>query len=345
MTRSFESIRDRPDPVDLARAAECLRGGGLVAFPTETVYGLGAHALDRDAVRGVRGQGPAGQRSADRSCRAILTIAPLVTALPGRRGARRAVLARAVDTGAAARRSCPARSPPGSRPSQSGCRRIRWRARCFGPRLPIAAPSANLFSRPSPTRAAHVVDDLDGRIDMVHRRERPTRRRVDGPRPDGNPPQFCGQAPSRSRPCGRSCRRFGRPHRRRRAEALARTAREALLAARADDALPGTPEAARDALVAAARGRSPGHASASLATAAMPRCSKGRGRIAALGAEEDRGPAARLYAGLRELDAARWSSSWPVNSARMALAGVRDRLRRAAAGGDASMPTRHTACD
>jgi L-threonylcarbamoyladenylate synthase len=35
----------------IARAAECLRRGGLVAFPTETVYGLGAHALDADAVR------------------------------------------------------------------------------------------------------------------------------------------------------------------------------------------------------------------------------------------------------------------------------------------------------
>src|SRR5690606_2980455 len=33
--------------------------------------------------------------------------------------------------------------------------------------LPVAAPSANLFSRPSPTRAAHVLEDLDGRIDLV----------------------------------------------------------------------------------------------------------------------------------------------------------------------------------
>ena len=41
----------RPDPLLIAKAAECLRRGGLVAFPTETVYGLGAHALDRSAVR------------------------------------------------------------------------------------------------------------------------------------------------------------------------------------------------------------------------------------------------------------------------------------------------------
>src|ERR687896_768733 len=40
-----------PSPASIARAAGCLRGGGLVAFPTETVYGLGVHALDRAAVR------------------------------------------------------------------------------------------------------------------------------------------------------------------------------------------------------------------------------------------------------------------------------------------------------
>src|SRR4051794_9394235 len=40
-----------PDPAVIARAAACVRGGGLVAFPTETVYGLGANALDGAAVR------------------------------------------------------------------------------------------------------------------------------------------------------------------------------------------------------------------------------------------------------------------------------------------------------
>src|SRR5512134_2937175 len=41
----------RPDPGTIERAAACLRAGGLVAFPTETVYGLGVHALDVAAVR------------------------------------------------------------------------------------------------------------------------------------------------------------------------------------------------------------------------------------------------------------------------------------------------------
>ena len=42
-----------PDPAVLREAAAVLRRGGLVAFPTETVYGLGANALNADAVRGI----------------------------------------------------------------------------------------------------------------------------------------------------------------------------------------------------------------------------------------------------------------------------------------------------
>src|SRR5262245_27800809 len=51
MTDMLRVDPTRPDREAIARAAARLREGGLVAFPTETVYGLGAHALDRDAVR------------------------------------------------------------------------------------------------------------------------------------------------------------------------------------------------------------------------------------------------------------------------------------------------------
>src|SRR2546430_5439010 len=51
MVTSVLSIDPRnPDPEIIARAATVLRAGGLVAFPTETVYGLGANALDGGAV-------------------------------------------------------------------------------------------------------------------------------------------------------------------------------------------------------------------------------------------------------------------------------------------------------
>ena len=51
MTDVIRVTPDNPDPTTIARAADCLRSGGLVAFPTETVYGLGVNALDRAAVR------------------------------------------------------------------------------------------------------------------------------------------------------------------------------------------------------------------------------------------------------------------------------------------------------
>ena len=50
--RAFSAVDpDSPDPALVAEAAGYLAAGGLVAFPTETVYGLGAHALDPKAVR------------------------------------------------------------------------------------------------------------------------------------------------------------------------------------------------------------------------------------------------------------------------------------------------------
>src|SRR5262245_31457669 len=50
MTRSLTVDPAAPDPAPIAAAADALRRGGLVAFPTETVYGLGANALDAAAV-------------------------------------------------------------------------------------------------------------------------------------------------------------------------------------------------------------------------------------------------------------------------------------------------------
>ena len=51
MTTVLRVAPDRPDPFVIATAAACLREGGLVAFPTETVYGLGVAALDAAAVK------------------------------------------------------------------------------------------------------------------------------------------------------------------------------------------------------------------------------------------------------------------------------------------------------
>jgi L-threonylcarbamoyladenylate synthase len=158
-----------PESAGIAAAAAILRAGGLVAFPTETVYGLGANALDRTAVQRIF---EAKQRPADdplivhiASPELLESLAqatptavrlaerfwpgPLTLVLP-----KRAVVPPEVTAG---RDSVAVRVP--SHPVA--------RALLAETALPIAAPSANLFGRPSPTRAEHVLADLDDRIDAV----------------------------------------------------------------------------------------------------------------------------------------------------------------------------------
>ena len=154
----------------IARAAECLRAGGLVAFPTETVYGLGAHALDRRALRRVF---TAKERPANDPLivhvASIDQVEPLVIDVPrvARELAARfwpgpltMVLRRSelVPDEVTAGLDTVAIRVPSHPIAQAllGCAH-----------LPIAAPSANRFSRPSPTRAAHVLADLGDRIDMI----------------------------------------------------------------------------------------------------------------------------------------------------------------------------------
>jgi L-threonylcarbamoyladenylate synthase len=159
-----------PEPSIIARAAACLREGGLVAFPTETVYGLGVNALDAVAVRRLfaakdrPASDPlivhlADSASLERVAREIPDVAlrlaerfwpgPLTIVLP--RGDE-------VPSEVAAGGNTVAVRVPVHPVAQALLRAAA---------IPIAAPSANLFSRPSPTRAEHVRDDLNGRIDII----------------------------------------------------------------------------------------------------------------------------------------------------------------------------------
>jgi L-threonylcarbamoyladenylate synthase len=159
-----------PDSRLLQAAADVLRRGGLVAFPTETVYGLGAHALDADAV--ARIFAAKGRPSNDpiivhiHDWAQVGQIALDVPALAHTLakafmpGALTVILKRAPVVPAIVSSGLP--SVAVRMPSGAVARALLQTAG-----LPIAAPSANTFSRPSATTAQHVLDDLAGRVDMV----------------------------------------------------------------------------------------------------------------------------------------------------------------------------------
>lgn len=169
-TRVVVIDRTHPDPAVVAEAAACLRAGGLVVLPTETVYGLGANALNPAAVAAIfaaKGR-PAtdplivhvsGLEDLEAIVSDIPPVArrlasrfwpgPLTLILP-----KRATISDSVTAGLP---TVAVRVP--AHPVA--------RAVIAAAGVPIAAPSANLFSRPSPTQAAHVLSDLDGRVDLV----------------------------------------------------------------------------------------------------------------------------------------------------------------------------------
>jgi L-threonylcarbamoyladenylate synthase len=151
-------------------AARIIRRGGLVAFPTETVYGLGANALDPIAVRSIF---RAKRRPIDNPLIIHISsardIAKLTAAVPpaARKLARRfwpgpltLVLPRRPEVPGEV--SCGLPTIAIRLPNNPvACALIRSAG------VPIAAPSANLAGRPSPTTAGHVLHDLAGRIGLI----------------------------------------------------------------------------------------------------------------------------------------------------------------------------------
>ena len=161
----------KASPEAIAAAATCLRAGGLVAMPTETVYGLAAdatsdaavaaiyaakerpainpliaHVLDIEAAREHGLFGP----EAETLARAFWP-GPLTLVLPVAPASRISLLARAGLDSVALRA-----------PSHETARALIEAAG-----VPLAAPSANRSGRVSPTTAAHVAADLDGRVDFI----------------------------------------------------------------------------------------------------------------------------------------------------------------------------------
>jgi L-threonylcarbamoyladenylate synthase len=161
---------ENPEPAKIQIAAQIIQNGGLVAFPTETVYGLGADALNPKAVLALF---EAKKRPLDNPpivhVVSISEVYPLVTGVPDKAELlmkqfwpgpltlifKRSKLVPSVTT--AGLDTVAIRMPK----HKVALELIKQSRR------PIAAPSANLAGKPSPTTASHVYEDLNGRIDAI----------------------------------------------------------------------------------------------------------------------------------------------------------------------------------
>jgi L-threonylcarbamoyladenylate synthase len=170
MVKIIKVDRNNPDEKILNMAVEVLRRGGLVAFPTETVYGLGADALNEEAVRKIfeaKGRPPDN---------------PIIVHV----GNMEQVYSLVEDVPPDAERLMEAfwpgpltlifyKSPIVSDIVTGGSSKVGIREpqneialtllNLFG--RPIAAPSANASGRPSPTKAEHVIEDLGDKVDLI----------------------------------------------------------------------------------------------------------------------------------------------------------------------------------
>ncbi|HUR68882.1 MAG TPA: L-threonylcarbamoyladenylate synthase [Candidatus Thermoplasmatota archaeon] len=158
----------RPDRMGIAAAALALRNGKLVVFPTETVYGVGAHALDAEAVRRIF---DAKGRPADNPLIVHVADVAAARALARSWPAAAETLARAFWPGPLT--LVLPRAPGVPDVTTGGLDSVALRVPSHGVArmllaaagVPVAAPSANRSGRPSPTRVEDALHDLGGAVE------------------------------------------------------------------------------------------------------------------------------------------------------------------------------------
>ncbi len=169
-TRIIQVNRWNPEPELMQKAGAVLKQGGLVAFPTETVYGLGGNALDAGASKKIYA---AKGRPSDNPLIIHIAdfehLAPIVKEVPPAAqklaaacwpGPLTIILEK---SGLVPYETTGGMDTVAVRmPDHAVAREL---IRCGGGY--VAAPSANTSGRPSPTTAAHVVQDLQGKIEMI----------------------------------------------------------------------------------------------------------------------------------------------------------------------------------
>ena len=170
MKTVMEIMRDGIDQEGICRAGEILKRGGLVAFPTETVYGLGADALDEKASAKIYG---AKGRPSDN---------PLIVHIADWEAIRKIAVDIPKEAKMLADAFWPGPLTMVLKKSDAVPLTTTGGLSTVAVRMPdheiaraliragggyVAAPSANTSGRPSPTKAEHVAEDMDGVIDMI----------------------------------------------------------------------------------------------------------------------------------------------------------------------------------
>lgn len=169
-TKVVKMSEDNIDLDEIRQAGQIIRDGGLVAFPTETVYGLGANAMDAEAAAKVyQAKGRPSDNPLIAHIADVSMLEDLVTEVPEVAkklmdafwpGPMTLIFNKSdkVPKGTTGGLDTVAVRFPNNK---IACSLIKAAG------VSIAAPSANLSGKPSPTLGEHVVDDMDGRIDMI----------------------------------------------------------------------------------------------------------------------------------------------------------------------------------
>jgi len=169
-TKILKINPERPETSKIRAAAKVVKDGGLVAFPTETVYGLGADALNPEAVKKIfEVKGRPSDNPLIVHVASIEEVYPLVKEVPEKAeklmkkfwpGPLTLVLKKksiVPDIVTAGMDTVAIRMPD----NEIALAMIREAG------TPVVAPSANIFSKPSPTTSDHVVSDLYGKIEVI----------------------------------------------------------------------------------------------------------------------------------------------------------------------------------
>ncbi len=170
MKTVIERMSDGIEEDGIRRAGEILRAGGLVAFPTETVYGLGANALDEEAAGKIYA---AKGRPSDNPLIVHIADWDAIGRIAKEIPPEAKLLADAFWPGPLTMILKKSEEVPYATTGGLDTVAVRLPNHAVARALIragggyVAAPSANTSGRPSPTKAEHVVEDMDGVIDMI----------------------------------------------------------------------------------------------------------------------------------------------------------------------------------